>query len=369
MSQLLPGKPTPAGAVYDGKGVNFTLFSQHAGRVELCLFDEQGQEARMDLPGRTGDIWHGYLAAIKPGQRYGYRVHGPWQPEAGHRFNPNKLLVDPCARQVEGEVTDDPRFLGGEAEMNTLDSAPVAPKSVVLADDFDWEDDAFSRVPWGATVIYEAHVRGLTKRHPAIPPEIRGTYAALGHPVMIDYFKRLGITSLELLPVACFAHEPRLLRQGLTNYWGYNPLAPCALDTRYASGVDGLPARNEFQRAVKALHAAGIEVILDVVFNHTAELEETGPLLSMRGIDNQSYYWLDGRGGYQNWTGCGNTLNISHPAVMNWTLDCLRYWVEECHVDGFRFDLATVLGRTPEYRRDAQLFRAIEACPIHRHND
>lgn len=361
MSSLLSGKATPAGAVYDGKGVNFTLFSQNAERVELCLFDEQGQEARMDLPGRTGNIWHGYLAAIKPGQHYGYRVHGPWQPEAGHRFNPNKLLIDPCAHQIEGEVTDDPRFLAGETEMDTLDSAVVAPKSVVLADDFDWEDDVFPRVPWGSTVIYEAHVRGLTRRHAGLPAEIRGTYAALGHPVMIDYFKRLGITSLELLPVACFAHEPRLLRQGLTNYWGYNPLALCALDARYASGAH---PRDEFQQAVKALHAAGIEVILDVVFNHTAELEETGPMLSLRGIDNKSCYWLDQRGDYQNWTGCGNTLNISHPEVMSWTLDCLRYWVEECHVDGFRFDLATVLGRTPEYRRDAELFRAIAACPL-----
>ena len=364
MSPVLPGKATPSGADYDGKGVNFTLFSQHAERVVLCLFDEQGQETRVELPGHTGDIWHGYLPAIKPGQRYGYRVYGPWQPDAGHRFNPNKLLVDPCAREVEGEVTDDPRFQCGETEMNSEDSAAVAPKSVVLANDFDWEDDQPPRVPWGSTVIYEAHVRGLTKRHPGIPAEIQGTYAALGHPVMISYFKRLGITSLELLPVAYFAHEPRLLRLGLTNYWGYNPLAPYALDARYASGVNGVHPRDEFQQAVKALHAAGIEVILDVVFNHTAELEETGPTLSKRGVDNKSYYWLDDQGGYQNWTGCGNTLNISHPKVMNWTLDCLRYWVEECHVDGFRFDLATILGRTPEYQRDAEMFQAIQADPL-----
>ncbi|WP_338560180.1 glycogen debranching protein GlgX [Erwinia sp. E_sp_B04_7] len=364
MSPLLPGKSSPAGAIYDGKGVNFTLFSQHAERVELCLFDSKGQETRMDLPARSGNIWHGYLLAIKPGQRYGYRVHGPWDPQAGHRFNPHKLLVDPCAREVEGDVPDDPRFQGGETEMNTEDSAAVAPKSVVLADDFDWEDDRPPCVPWGSTVIYEAHVRGLTKRHPGIPPEIRGTYAALGHPVMIGYFKRLGITSLELLPVAFFAHEPRLLRQGLTNYWGYNPLALYALDARYASGVDGFHPRNEFQQAVKALHAAGIEVILDVVFNHTAEIEESGPTLSKRGVDNKSYYWLDEQGAYANWTGCGNTLNISHPEVMAWTLDCLRYWVEECHIDGFRFDLATVLGRTPEYHRDAGLFKAIEADPV-----
>lgn len=364
MSLLSPGKVTPAGATYDGNGVNFTLFSQHAQRVELCLFDEQGQETRMELPCRTGDIWHGYLNAIRPGQRYGYRVYGPWQPENGHRFNPHKLLLDPCAREVEGDVPDDPRFQCGETEMNTEDSAPVAPKSVVLADDFDWEDDQFPRVPWGSTVIYETHVRGLTLRHPDIPEAIRGSYAALGHPVMISYFKRLGITSLELLPVACFTNEPRLLRLGLSNYWGYNPMAPYALDARYASGVNGVHPRSEFQQAVKALHAAGIEVILDVVFNHTAELEETGPTLSKRGIDNKSYYWLGDQGEYLNWTGCGNTLNISHPKVMVWTLECLRYWVEECHVDGFRFDLATVLGRTPEYQRDAPLFKVLAADPV-----
>ncbi|MGE9552490.1 glycogen debranching protein GlgX [Erwinia amylovora] len=364
MSPLQPGQSSPSGAVYDGKGVNFTLFSQHAERVELCLFDEQGGETRQDLPARSGDIWHGYLPAAKPGQRYGYRVHGPWQPAAGHRFNPYKLLVDPCAREVAGEVTDHPSFQGGDRDINTLDSAAVAPKSVVLADDFDWEDDRPPGIPWGETVIYEAHVRGLTKRHPGIPPEIQGTYAALGHPVMISYLKRLGITSLELLPVAWFAHEPRLLRLGLSNYWGYNPLAPYALTARYASGVEGIHPRNEFQQAVKALHRAGIEVILDVVFNHTAELEETGPMLSKRGVDNKSYYWLNDQGGYQNWTGCGNTLNISHPAVMTWTLDCLRYWVEVCHVDGFRFDLATVLGRTPDYRRDAGFFQAIQADPV-----
>lgn len=361
MAPIQSGKPQPLGASYDGKGVNFTLFSQHAERVELCLFDENGQEKRLDLPARSGDIWHGYLPAIHPGQRYGYRVHGPWAPEQGKRFNPAKLLVDPCAHQVEGEVCDDPRFQCGEEAPDAADNGSIAPKCVVLADDFDWEDDAAPRVPWGSTVLYEAHVRGLTCQHPDLPPEIRGTYAALGHPVMIHYFQQLGITSLELLPVACFASEPRLLRMGLTNYWGYNPLACYALDTRYAAGQN---AREEFQLAVKALHQAGIEVILDVVFNHTAELEETGPMLSMRGIDNQSYYWLTEQGEYQNWTGCGNTQNLSHPQVMAWALDCLRYWVEVCHVDGFRFDLATVLGRTPDYQRDAPLFQAIAADPL-----
>ncbi|MFU9136608.1 glycogen debranching protein GlgX [Erwinia tasmaniensis] len=364
VNRVLPGEPAPAGAVSDGKGVNFTLFSRHAERVELCLFDQQGVETRRELPARTGDIWHGYLTGIGPGQRYGYRVHGPWQPQQGHRFNPFKLLVDPCARAVEGGVPDDPRFQCGEGEMDQRDSGPVAPKSVVLADDFDWEADQAPRVPWGETVIYEAHVRGLTQRHPGIPPEIRGTYAALGHPVVTDYLKRLGITSLELLPIACFADEPRLQRAGLTNSWGYNPLAPWAVDARYASGVKDASPRGEFQQAVKALHQAGIEVILDVVFNHTAELEETGPTLSGRGVDNKSYYWLGGSGAYENWTGCGNTLNTSQPGVMQWTLDCLRYWVEVCHVDGFRFDLAPVLGRTPEYRRDAEMLQLITADPL-----
>ncbi|QGU85962.1 glycogen debranching protein GlgX [Erwinia sorbitola] len=364
MTPLHEGLPAPRGASYDGKGVNFSLFSQYAERVELCLFDAVGEETRVDLPARSGDIWHGYLPGCKPGQRYGYRVHGPWQPQQGHRFNPAKLLVDPCAHEVQGEVTDDPCFQCGVHEPDATDSGPLAPKSVVLADDFDWGDDAPPRVPWGSTVIYEAHVRGLTKLHPEIPQEIRGTYAALGHPVMIDYLQRLGITSLELLPVASFASEPRLLRQGLSNYWGYNPLACYALESRYASGLHQHHPRHEFQQAVKALHQAGIEVILDVVFNHTAELEETGPTLSMRGIDNKSYYWLDEQGEYQNWTGCGNTQNISQPQVMEWVLDCLRYWVTECHVDGFRFDLATVLGRTPDYRQDAPLFQAIAADPL-----
>ncbi|MFH8135887.1 glycogen debranching protein GlgX [Pantoea osteomyelitidis] len=358
------GKPEPLGASYDGKGVNFTLFSQHAERVELCLFNEHGLESRFDLPGRSGDIWHGYFPALKPGQRYGYRVHGPWEPPRGHRFNPAKLLVDPCARAVIGDVPDDPRFHGGDAEPDPQDNAALAPKSVVVAEDFDWDKDAHPRTPWGNTVIYEAHVRGLTKLHPEIPETLRGTYAALGHPVMVNYLQRLGVTALELLPIAHFASEPRLLRLGLSNYWGYNPFANWAVDPRYASGQDGMPPLQEFQQAVKNLHAAGIEVLLDVVFNHTAELEETGPVISMCGIDNASYYWLNEQGDYENWTGCGNTLNISHPHVTEFVLEALRYWVNVCHVDGFRFDLATVLGRTPDYSQQAPLFAAIKACPV-----
>ncbi|QKJ85275.1 glycogen debranching protein GlgX [Paramixta manurensis] len=362
MSHLQAGKPLPQGASYDGKGVNFTLFSQHAQRVELCLFDAHGTETRYDLPARTDDRWHGYFPALKPGQRYGYRVHGPWQPREGHRFNPAKLLVDPCAREVEGEVTDDALFYGGEWEIDTRDNAAIAPKSVVVADDFDWEEDVAPRVPWGKTVIYEAHVRGLSKLHPALPEALRGTYAALGHPVMVEYLTQLGITTLELLPVAHFASEPRLLRLGLSNYWGYNPFALWAPDPRYAS--KGANARHELQQAVKNLHAVGIEVVLDVVFNHTAELEEIGPTISQRGIDNASYYWLTENGEYHNWTGCGNTLNLSHPQVQAWALDCLRHWVETYHVDGFRFDLATVLGRAPDYQSQAVFFSALRACPI-----
>lgn len=358
---LQPGQPSPAGASYDGRGVNFTLFSRHAQQVELCLFDEQGAEQRFALPARSGDIWHGYFPGLKPGQRYGYRVHGPWQPERGHRFNPAKLLVDPCARAICGTVADAPCLAGGEWQRDETDSGAVAPKSQVIADDFDWEEDCAPRTPWGNTIIYEAHVRGLTLQHPEIPETLRGTYAALGHPAMVSYLRQLGITALELLPVAAFASEPRLQRLGLSNYWGYNPFALWALHPGYAAGDNPL---REFQQAVKALHAAGIEVILDVVFNHTAELEEIGPTLSLRGVDNASYYWLTENGAYQNWTGCGNTLNLSDPQVMNWALDALRYWVQTCHVDGFRFDLASVLGRTPDYRQDAPLFAALAACPV-----
>ncbi|MTH48710.1 glycogen debranching protein GlgX [Intestinirhabdus alba] len=362
MTPLSTGRAAPWGAAWDGHGVNFALFSGHAERVELCLFDEQGLELRYTLPGRTGDVWHGYLAGVRPGQRYGYRVHGPWQPDQGHRFNPAKLLIDPCARRVEGELKDSPLLHGGHGQPDRHDSAAVAPKCVVTHDRYDWEDDAPPRTPWGETVIYEAHVKGLTRLHPGIPEAMRGTYNALGHPVTIDYFKRLGITALELLPVAHFASEPRLQRLGLSNYWGYNPLAMFAPHPGYASSPDR--ALDEFRDAVRALHQAGIEVILDVVLNHSAELDLDGPTFSLRGIDNRSYYWIRDDGDYHNWTGCGNTLNLSHPAVVEYACQCLRYWVESCHVDGFRFDLATVMGRTPTFRQDAPLFTAIGRCPV-----
>ena len=362
MTQLTTGKATPHGATYDGHGVNFTLFSAHAERVELCVFDAQGNEVRYDLPGRSGDVWHGYLADARPGLRYGYRVHGPWQPAAGHRFNPAKLLIDPCARRVEGDLHDNPLFHAGYETPDSRDNATIAPKCVVVSDSYNWEDDAPPRTPWGNTVIYEAHVKGLTYQHPEIPAEIRGRYKALGHPVMINYFKRLGITALELMPVIHFASEPRLQRLGLTNYWCYNPMAMFALHPVYACSPES--ALDEFRDAVKELHKAGIEVILDIVINHSAELDLDGPMFSLRGIDNRSYYWIKEDGDYHNWTGCGNTLNLSNPGVMEYALECLRYWVETCHVDGFRFDLASVMGSTQAFRQDAPLFTAIQNCPV-----
>lgn len=361
MTTLAAGKPSPLGASYDGKGVNFTLFSAHAERVELCVFDAQGNEQRFDLPARTGNIWHGWLAAAGPGLLYGYRVHGPWDPAQGHRFNPAKLLLDPCCHRVEGVLPDDERLHGGDLSPDRRDSAAIAPKSQVVDLRYNWQNDAPPGTPWGETVIYEAHVKGLTWLHPGLPESIRGTYKALGHPVMIDYFRTLGITALELMPVAQFASEPRLQRMGLSNYWGYNPMAMYALDPRYASE----PARalDEFRDAVKALHAAGIEVILDVVLNHSAEIDLEGPTFSLRGIDNRNYYWIREDGDYYNWTGCGNTLNLSQPDVVEYARQCLRFWVDESHVDGFRFDLASVMGRTPEFRQDAPLFEAIRNDP------
>ncbi|MFT2791107.1 glycogen debranching protein GlgX [Serratia sp. T13T92] len=361
MVELTPGLAAPLGAYYDGNGINFTLFSAHATQVELCLFDAQYRETRLPLPARSGDIWHGYLPGGELGQRYGFRVHGPFEPHLGLRFNANKLLLDPAARAVEGPVADHVHLHGGYDQPDQQDSAPLMPKCVVIDESYDWQDDRPPATPWGKTVIYEAHVRGLTLTHPEIPAVLRGSFAALGHPAMIAYFKRLGITALELLPVQQHTTEPRLQRLGLINYWGYNVLAPFAPDNRYSSLSTGTTPLREFRDAVKALHQAGIEVILDVVFNHSAELDVDGPTLSLRGIDNPSYYWLTPEGGYDNLTGCGNTLRLDQPAGVAWVMDCLRFWVRECHVDGFRFDLGTVLGRTPAFDRDAPLFQAMLA--------
>ncbi|MBJ2066631.1 glycogen debranching protein GlgX [Serratia odorifera] len=358
MRELQPGVAAPYGAHFDGSGVNFVLFSANATRVELCLFDAEQRETRLPLPARSGDIWHGYLPGGRPGLRYAYRVHGPFAPAQGLRFNPQKLLLDPATRAVEGPVDDDPRLHGGYQQADEHDSATLMPKCIVVDETYDWQDDRAPATPWGETVIYEAHVRGLTLQHPAIPPALRGSFAALGHPAMIAYFTHLGITALELLPVQQHTTEPRLQQLGLQNYWGYNVLAPYAPDHRYASQSSPL---REFRDAVKALHRAGIEVILDVVFNHSAELDIDGPTLSLRGIDNPSYYWLNPDGDYTNVTGCGNTLRLDQPSGVAWVMDCLRFWARECHVDGFRFDLGTVLGRRPAFDRDAPLFQAMLA--------
>lgn len=364
MNSLQPGKPAPFGASYDGRGINFCLFSAEAEKIELCLFDEKGNEKRLPLHARSGNLWHGYLPGGKVGQRYGYRVYGPFDPATGHRFNAHKLLIDPSARMLEGTLKDDPRLNGGIEVLDPRDSADLAPKSVVIDDHFDWQRDVSPATPWGKTVIYEAHVRGLTQLHPDIPEALRGTYAALGHPVMLAYFKKLGITALELLPVQYHADEPRLQRLGLSNYWGYNVLGPCALAPDYASGHNGISAADEFKTAIRALHQAGIEVILDVVFNHSAELDVEGPTVSLRGLDNRAWYWLNEDGSDNNLTGCGNAMRLVDENVIAWTLESLRYWVKSFHIDGFRFDLGTLLGRTPEFHADSPLFRAIKADPL-----
>ncbi|WJV66585.1 glycogen debranching protein GlgX [Pectobacteriaceae bacterium CE70] len=357
MTVLREGHSTPLGSYFDGNGVNFALFSAGAERVELCVFDEHQREQRLPLTGRTGDIWHGYLPGALPGLRYGFRVDGPFDPLNGLRFNPHKLLLDPRARLMDGQVVDDEILHGGHERRDERDSACVMPKCVVIDDDYDWQDDRFPQVPWGKTVIYEAHVRGLTKRYTAIPSAIRGTYAALAHPLILDYLTHLGITTLELMPIQQHADEPRLQELGLRNYWGYNMLLPFAVDNSLSASDDPL---NEFREAVRLLHNAGIEVILDVVFNHSAELDIYGPTLSLRGIDNASYYWLNQDGTYKNWTGCGNVMRLDHPAVVDWVMDCLIFWHEECHVDGFRFDLATVMGRIPDFSTSAPLFTVLQ---------
>ena len=347
-----PGQPYPRGATWDGEGVNFSLFSASADKVELCLFDPSGRHEvqRLELRERTDEIWHCYLPEARPGLLYGYRVHGPYRPERGQRFNPNKLLIEPYAKRLEGALLwSDAHFgyrLGhpkGDLSFDKRDSAAGTPKCRVIDPAFTWGDDRPPRVSWHDTVIYEAHVRGLTLRHPDVPPQLRGTYAGLATAPMIEHFQRLGITALELMPVHAFVDDRTLLEKGLRNYWGYNTVGFFAPERRYsASGQT-----SEFKTMVKTLHSAGIEVILDVVYNHTAEGSELGPTLSLRGIDNTAYYRL--RPGsprhYMDFTGTGNTLNLQHPRVLQLLMDSLRYWVQEMHVDGFRFDLASALAR------------------------
>ncbi len=351
------GLPSPLGATHDGFGVNFALFSANAARVELCLFDASGktETARVTLSEYTNEIWHGHVPGLRPGQLYGYRVHGPYAPEEGHRFNPNKLLLDPYAKALKGRLTWNDAHYGyqlgsDEADLSfdERDSAPFMPKCVVVETasrrrySFPWRRETRPSTSWSDTVIYEAHVKGLTIRHPFVPEQARGTFAGLGHPAIIDHLVRLGVTAIELLPVQAFVDDRFLEERGLSNYWGYNTLGFFAPSEKYLPGGD----LNQFQLMVHRLHQAGIEVILDVVYNHTAEGNQLGPTLSFRGIDNANYYMLaDDPRYYFDSTGCGNTVNQRHPRVLQMIMDLLRYWVEECHVDGFRFDLATSLGR------------------------
>jgi isoamylase len=352
--QMREGSPHPCGATWDGRGTNFAIFSANATRVEVCLFDERGQReiTRVELPEYTNQIWHGYLPEVRPGTIYGYRVHGPYAPEAGHRFNPNKLLLDPYACAHIGELRWDPAIFGYQMQsMDDLtfdprDSAPFMPKCIVVEPGFDWTGArSRQRVQWDNTIIYEMHVRGFTKLHPAVPKRLRGSYAALGCPEILEYLKSLGVTSIELLPIHTFINDSHLLDKGLTNYWGYNSIGFFAPDPRYSS--NRAESLREFKEMVARFHETGLEVILDVVYNHTAEGNERGPTLSFKGIDNASYYRLlqDQPRFYINDTGTGNTLNVSHARVIQMVTDSLRYWVEQTHVDGFRFDLGTILAR------------------------
>ncbi len=369
--RISPGEAFPLGAVWDGLGTNFCIYSQVAEAVELCLFDERGDEDRYRLPEIDAYCWHGYLEGVGPGTRYGYRVHGPYRPDDGLRCNPAKLLLDPYAKAVDGEVRwGQPVFpyaLGGDDLVaDESDSAPAMPKGIVVDPAFDWGEDRPPRTRWADTVIYETHVKGLTWRHPEVPAEQRGTYAGVAHPALIEHFQRLGVTAVELMPVHQFVHDDRLVSLGLRNYWGYNSIGYLAPHNGYASRP-GHRVVNEFKAMVRALHAAGIEVILDVVYNHTAEGNHLGPTLSMRGIDNPSYYRLvDGCPRlYHDTTGTGNSLNMRNPHVLQLLMDSLRYWVQEMHVDGFRFDLAATLARQfHEVDRLSAFFDLIQQDPV-----
>ena len=366
-----PGSSYPLGSTYDGGGTNFSIFSEAAHRIELCLFDEAGNETRVSLPERDGLVWHGYLPRVGPGQRYGYRVHGPYDPAAGLRCNPSKLLLDPYAKAIDGQIEWNEALFayrfGDPDSYNDLDSAPYAMTSVVINPFFDWTDDRPPRVPYNETVIYEAHVKGMTIRHPRIPDDVRGSYAGLAHPVMIKHFRELGVTAVELMPVHQFVHDSTLNERGLSNYWGYNTIGFFAPHNDYACfGTRGQQVQ-EFKAMVRALHRAGIEVILDVVYNHTAEGNHLGPTLSFRGIDNPAYYRLveGDQKHYYDTTGTGNSLNVRHPESLRLIMDSLRYWVLDMHVDGFRFDLAATLAREfHEVDRLAAFFDLVNQDPV-----
>jgi isoamylase len=370
--QVWPGTPYPLGATWDGVGTNFSVFSEVAEQVELCLFDEVGTETRIPLPEVTGYVWHGYLPDVAPGQRYGFRVHGPYEPPAGARCNPAKLLVDPYAKVLDGEVTWHPAVFGyaGDPlgdEPDRSDSAPYVPRSVVVDPWFDWGEDRRPNRPLHESVIYETHVKGLTAQHPDVPEPLRGTYAGLAHPAVIEHLTSLGVTAVELLPVHAKVSEQALVERGLTNYWGYNSLAYLAPEHGYASSPRLGGAVGEFKAMVKELHAADIEVILDVVYNHTAEGDHRGPTLSWRGVDNQAYYRLSDQDPrlHVDYTGCGNSLDAGSPHVMQLIMDSLRYWVLEMHVDGFRFDLAAALARElHDVDKLSTFFEVIQQDPV-----
>ncbi len=366
-----PGNPYPLGATYDGGGTNFAVYSEVADRVELCLFDDDGTETHIDMPEREANVWHGYLPRVVPGQRYGYRVHGPYDPHNGLRCNPSKLLLDPYAKAIDGHNEwSDALFayrFGDPLSRNDADSGPFAQKSVVINPFFDWGNDRPLRIPFWETVIYETHVKGITVRHPGIPDDVRGTYSGLAHPAMIKHFQGLGVTAVELMPVHQFVHDSVLLDRGLSNYWGYNTIGFFAPHNDYASFGGRGGQVQEFKSMVKALHKAGIEVILDVVYNHTAEGNHLGPTLSFRGIDNPAYYRLvdADKQYYYDTTGTGNSLNVRHHESLRLIMDSLRYWVTEMHVDGFRFDLAAALAREfHEVDRLAAFFDLVNQDPI-----
>jgi len=370
--RILPGSPHPIGAHWDGSGVNFALFSAHATKVELCLFDPSGRREveRVELPEYTHEVWHAYLPDIRPGQLYGYRVYGPYAPEAGHRFNPNKLLLDPYALELRGDISWHDSVFGYRVGHNRADlsfdrrnSAFVMPKCVVVDPAVTWGSDRPPHRPWSETIIYEAHVKGMTALNEDLPQQLRGTFAGLADPRVIDHLVKLGVTSIELLPVQAFFDDRHLIERGLTNFWGYNTIGFFAPAMRYVSPGAGI---HEFKLMVRRLHEAGIEVILDVVYNHTAEGSEMGPTLSFRGIDNASYYILgDDPRYYFDTTGCGNTINLRNQRVLQMVMDSLRYWVQECHVDGFRFDLASSLGRDRDtFDHNAVFLDAVRQDPV-----
>ena len=374
-TRVTEGSAEAHGAIWDGRGTNFTLFSANATRVEVCLFDSNGnrERERLALPEYTDGFWHGYIPDVHPGSVYGLRVHGPYDPESGHRFNPNKLLLDPYARAHIGALKWAPECFGytigaegDDLSFDERDSAPFVPKCVVVDPNFDWQGQPRSRgVPWDRTIVYETHVRGFTRLHPAVPEKHRGTYKGLAAREVVEYVKALGVTTIELLPVHTFINDSHLLERNLTNYWGYNSIGFFAPDPRYASEPE--QSLREFKEMVARFHDAGLEVVLDVVYNHTAEGNERGPTLSFKGIDNATYYRLlpDKKRYYVNDTGTGNTFNLSHPAVIEMVMDSLRYWVNELHVDGFRFDLGTILAREPDgFDNQSGFLKACNQDPV-----